>query len=541
MSKLVKAGLPCPSCSSSDAFSIYDDGHGYCFSCQSYVNDTNSLDIEFGSVYNGTTFKAKENKLTSLDQTNKELTEVYTSLRGINIDTRKKYGSSVFIDKTGKPVKTKYPYGASASKVRDLVQKDFRSEGNMKDAGLFGQDIFSPGMAEAIIITEGEEDAMAAYQMVQGSYPCVSVKSSSQAVSDCKKAAEFINSFNKIYIAFDNDAPGQKAAKEVSSLFNVNKVYHVVFGDNAKDANDYLINNRQKEFFNLVQNAEKYRPKGIISSSSQIKEALAKDTASAKVASYPFSNLDELTYGIRIGEVNLFLAQEKVGKTEVMRAIEHHLIKTTDYNIGIIHLEEQERRSICGLVGYEVNKPAHLPDSGLSNEDIFSVYEKMVKKEDRVFIYTHFGSDDPDSILDTIRYLVAVSGCKFIFLDHITMLVTGTEDDDERRKLDYISTRLATMTRELGFTLFLVSHVNDNGQARGSRNIPKIADLIVFISRDIEAEDVETRNTTNMVVRGNRFAGTTGPVKPLWFNPKTYTLAEKNIVEGEIPEVVNEF
>ena len=24
---------PCPNCPSSDAFAIYDDGHGYCFSC----------------------------------------------------------------------------------------------------------------------------------------------------------------------------------------------------------------------------------------------------------------------------------------------------------------------------------------------------------------------------------------------------------------------------------------------------------------------------------------------------------------------------
>ena len=28
---------PCPRCGSHDALTIYDDGHGYCFSCQGYI------------------------------------------------------------------------------------------------------------------------------------------------------------------------------------------------------------------------------------------------------------------------------------------------------------------------------------------------------------------------------------------------------------------------------------------------------------------------------------------------------------------------
>ena len=155
----------------------------------------------------------------------------------------------------------------------------------------------------------------------------------------------------------------------------------------------------------------------------------------------------------------------------------------------------------------------------------------MTKKDDRVYFYSHFGSDDPDVILDVIRYLVAVCDCKFIFLDHITMLVTGFEEDDERKKLDYISTRLAMLTRELNFTLFLISHVNDDGKTRGSRNIAKVADLIISLSRDIESEDLDTRNTTKVLVKGNRFAGMTGPIKPLYFDVKTYVLQEKDDLE----------
>jgi hypothetical protein len=109
------------------------------------------------------------------------------------------------------------------------------------------------------------------------------------------------------------------------------------------------------------------------------------------------------------------------------------------------------------------------------------------------------------------------------------MLVTGFEGEDERKKLDFLSTKLAMMTRELDFTLFIVSHVNDDGKTRGSRNISKIADLIVSLDRDIESASFEERNKTYLTVRGNRYAGLSGPAGVLTFDPSSFTLSELTI------------
>ena len=38
-SKAVKTHQPCPDCGSSDALSIYDDGHTFCFSCETVTRD----------------------------------------------------------------------------------------------------------------------------------------------------------------------------------------------------------------------------------------------------------------------------------------------------------------------------------------------------------------------------------------------------------------------------------------------------------------------------------------------------------------------
>lgn len=518
----------CPACGSSDANAVYDDGHSFCFSCNTHVNSyvssyDSSLGINTTKVYSYNKY-SKEYNNTHME---------YTSHRGITKETMEAYGVSAKVGSTGTVLAFSIPFGSS-TQIRELrgnTKEAITTIGNSDDIKLFGQDVFSAGSAKAITITEGAYDALSAYQMLGSKYPAVSVRSSATARRDCERARAYLNSFDQIYICFDGDEPGQRAAKEVSSLFDVNKVFHVQLTKH-KDANDYLQAGDIKEFTNVWWNSKKFMPKGIVSDYKSIQEILEKESAKA-TASYPFPTLDAMAYGIRLGELILFTALEKVGKTEVLRAIEYHLLKTTEENVGIIHLEEEEKRSVQGLASYELGVPCHLPDSGSSISDQFDAYQRITRRDGRLHFYTHFGSDDPNSILDIIRYLVGVCHCKYIFLDHITMLVTGFEDEDERKKLDYISTRLAMMTRELDFTLFLVSHVNDNGQTRGSRNIAKVADLIVHLDRDIESATPDERNTTKLTCRGNRFAGTTGPAGYLNFDPKSYKISEAPIEPPE--------
>lgn len=536
----VKLHQPCPVCDSKDAFSIDSEGWGKCFSCMA---DKKVLDKDEKVWYSNLIEYPIEQSFSSVHSERVTSIMVYTkqliSYRALTVDTLRFYNSSVRVAEDGKPLTIEFPYNNGAIKLRSFENKNFSWEGEAQGAFLYGMDKFAPASGQAITITEGEIDCMSVFQMFGSKYPVVSVRNAQGARSDCEKAHKYLNSFDKIYLAFDNDEPGQKAAAEVAKLFDVNKVYLVEMGGGCKDANDYLTKGRQAEFVRAWWNAKKFLPKNIVNSYDQIKEVLSRESAGS-VADYPFSTLQDMTYGIRFGEVNLFTAQEKVGKTEIMRAIEHHLLKTTDYNMAIIHLEEAEKRSVQGLLSYELGVPVHLPDCSASVDEQLKSYEGLTKRDGRLHFYTHFGSDDPDTILDTIRYLVSVCHCKFVFLDHITMLVTGFEGDDERKKLDYISTRLAMLTRELDFTLFLVSHVNDNGQTRGSRNISKVADLIVHLERNNEADDFDTRNTTHLMVKGNRFAGKSGPAGYLLFDPHTYMVKEKTL-DGEPETTISPF
>jgi twinkle protein len=421
----------------------------------------------------------------------------------------------------GKPISLGFPYPNGSFKVRQLEKKAFHSVGDIGKAGLFGRNKFGAGSHKYITITEGELDAASLYQVIRS--PVVSVHSSSSAGLDCSIDRSYLNSFERIYLAFDNDDQGRDAAAKVAKLFDYNKVWTVKF-DRFKDANGYLEAGQSDELRQVWWNSKKYLPETVISSFHEFKKIL--DTVDRKGVDYPFPTLNHMTYGIRTGESILITAMEGVGKTELMHAIEYQLLKETDDNVGAIFLEEPKKRHLQSLAGLEIKKPVHLPDGGASSSDIYSALTRVIRGDDRLHVYSHFGSNDPEVLLDTIRFLVTARSCRYILFDHITMAVSGLGGEDERRALDYLSTRLEVLVKELDFALIFVSHVNDNGQTRGSRNISKVADIRIDAYRNLTDPNPVVRNTTNLVISKNRFSGKTGPAGSLLFNPLTYTLTE---------------
>lgn len=531
-----KTHQPCPKCRSSDAATLFLDGRSRCFSCNEWdLYQLNDL-IEMGLPADGLAQEVRELPIIS---SSNSFTYQYVSTRGITTATMEKYGALTKVAEDGTPIAIGFPYtqDGSAQKIRMLHTKQFYSVGEMRNATLFGKHLFPSGSARSITITEGEFDTLAAYQMLASGYPVVSVRSSSSAKQDCQREYEYLNSFERIYLALDADENGQKASQEIARLFDFNKIYHVKLDETFKDANGYLTAGKAEVFKRTWWNSKRFVPEGVLSQLSEFDDII--DHSENKVGvPFPFPTLQDKTYGIRTGETILFTAMEGIGKTEIIRAIEHHLLKTTDACIGIIHLEEGKERALKGLAGYELKAPVHLPDSNVSNTDIKHAIHTLVKHDERLHIYSHFGSSDPSVILDTIRFLVTSCNCKYIFLDHITMVVSGLGDDDERKALDYISTRLAMMVEELDFALIFVSHVNDEGRTRGSRNISKVAGTWIELSRDQQALSEEERNTTYLTIKKNRFGAHTGPAGKLFFDFSTFMITEKSLFLP--PEVLHD-
>ena len=256
-------------------------------------------------------------------------------------------------------------------------------------------------------------------------------------------------------------------------------------------------------------------------------------------ALYPYKGLNELLYGLRPAELITVTAGSGLGKSQFLREILYHVLKTTDWNIGGLFLEESVKKTARSIMSLEANKKLHLPDTLVSPEELKSAFNATLGT-DRIYLFDHFGSTNIDNILNRIRYMVKACDCRLIFLDHISIVVSGQDNGDERKAIDEMMTRLRTLVQELSVTLVAVSHLkrpngnqgHEDGQAvslsqlRGSGAIAQLSDAVITLERNSMAEDPNVRHITKVSVAKNRYCGLTGPACELRYDTDTGRMLE---------------
>ena len=485
----VKTGQACPCGKSSDAYAVDDKGNGFCFSggCAKPF------------------FRNEEAE--EFDKDNMTL-EAFPH-RGLTAKTFDTFGVKTKIYE-GMPLETAFFYPNGAIKIRNFAEKKFRTQGDMSNAALFGSNVSDRGSKRVITITEGEYDALSVHQMLPNETAAVSVRSSSSAYQDCRKEYDYINSFEKIVINFDNDTPGQEAAKRVASLFDFKKVFNLVLGKH-KDANKYLEEGDEIDYCKAWRGVKRYTPDNILSTMSEFRKAL-EEKRGERLATYPFEILNSMLWGLHRGEVVVIKAPEGVGKSEFFRALENHVLKSTKHPIGLIHLEEDNGTTLRAMAGYFSERPVLSPEAPAEDEEIVKILESIVgEDENRFVLHSSFDVEDEDAFMDNVRFMVAACGAQVVFFDHISWLAAnGSEGDDERKRLDRIAQRLKLLAQELGFCLVMISHVNDDGQTRGSRYISKVANTVISLFRD-KTNPEERLKTVIMVEKARLIGAKEGP------------------------------
>ena len=521
--------IACEHCGSSDANALYTDGHTYCFSCGVIESESSHEDRE--------RWKEEFNRANAM-KTEGEVKPIPD--RGITRDTCEYYK----VTQTGQ--KHIYPYADEtgayvASKVRTVANKTFSVEGHWGKTGLFGQSLFHKG-GKYVTLVEGELDALAAFQMLGSKWPVVSVKNGAQAaLKDCKAAFEWLDSFESVVICFDADEPGKKAAEEVAELFG-SKAKIVKHIQTCKDACDYLKSGETKSFVDSWWKAETYVPDGIVAASS-LWEEVSKPEQPAE-ALYPFKGLNSLLYGFRPAELITVTAGSGLGKSQFLREILFHILNTTKWNIGGMFLEESVRKTARSIMSLRANKLLHLPDTKVSTEELQDAFQHTLGT-DRIYLFDHFGSTSADNIINRIRYMAKACDCRIVFLDHLSIIISGQDNGDERKAIDVMMTRLRTLVQELNITLIVVSHLkrpsgnqgHEDGQAvslsqlRGSGAIAQLSDAVITLERNSMSADATERHTTKVAVAKNRYAGATGPACDLIYNPDTGRMTESRLEE----------
>lgn len=555
----VKTRLPCPKCGGKDPVGLNEDGSAYCFSCAeriaNYDRAVSGDDISVDELAPVTDMKTyKNNMATEINAPLTNGTFIQLKDRGISLETAKKYGVRATEDLQGNTLSHSYPYYTvneiAGYKIRTVGDKLFSWMGSPKDAGLFGQQIFRDG-GKYITITEGECDAMAAYELLGSKWPVVSLKNGAAgAVKDIKESIEFLEKYEKIIICFDNDKAGREAAIKVARVISPGKAKILSFPEETKDANDMLKNKRHVDFVNRWWDAKTYTPSGVLNA----KELYDKYQNRERKESipYPWKGLNKKLLGLRQGELVTLTGGTGLGKSSITRELEHWIINNTKDNVGIVALEEDYLRTLDGIMSIEADSKLFIDSvrDEFNPTLIKQMYDKLFNN-DRVWVHAHFGATDIEEIFSKLRFMIVGCDCKWVIVDHLHMLVAASVEGDERRTLDSIMHRLRCIVEETGAGMILVSHLrrvegnsgHENGVSvglnhlRGSQSIAQLSDCVIALERNQQAEDDIESNTTHMRVLKSRYTGDVGMATHLLYHNDTGRLSEID-PEDELGEEV---
>jgi len=549
---VAKTHQSCPICTHNDCVTVFSNGTAWCHS-----HCIEGKDKPF--KYNQETIETKATqKIISAD--NSRYSFGALTDRKIAEDTARKYGVKVTYNYEGKIAEHMYPFYSentlTATKIRTVSTKDFRWTGSATEAGLFGEHLFKSG-GKYLLITEGECDAMASYELMGSKWPVVSIKGGAgSAVKDIKNSLEFVEGFEFVVICFDKDKAGREASKEVARILKPGKAKIMTLPNGFKDPNDMLEANEHQKFLQSFWDSKVYTPSGV-RNISELREKFHNREQKESIP-YPWQGLNKKLLGMRQSEMVVLTGGTGLGKSSVTREIEHHLIMNTNDNVGVIALEEDWRRTVDGILSIEANARIYIDQERekFSKEELDKLFEILYagKNKDRVWIHAHFGTNSIEEIFSKLRFMIIGCGCRWVVIDHLHMLVSAVHERDERRAIDNIMTRLRSIVEETGVGLILVSHLrrvdgnkgHENGievslsHLRGSHSIGQLSDVCCSLERNQQSDDPDEANTTTVRVLKSRYTGDVGIACRLLYDRETGRLSEKPLEEYEFSEDKNE-
>ena len=504
---------PCDHCGSSDARAVYSDGHSFCFACPPETS------WGAGDGYVGAEKKATHAADGTVDFAQKQGRYSALNARGLQVEVCRQYG--YWLGNFGGETKqvANYYDGSGnlvAQKIRDR-HKDFFIAGKMPKDGLFGKQLWNGG--SKIIVTEGEIDCLTVAQMQGGKYPVVSIpRGAEDAKKVCAANYAYFDQFKEIILMFDMDAPGRNASQEAAEVLPPGKVRIAVLP--LKDPNECLLAGQSKAVLDQVWNAQKYVPDGVVSAKS-LKARIKEKKVIASMPLVGPHELTRMTKAIREGEVILVTSGSGSGKSTFVRQNTYNLFHEAKIPVGVAMLEESVEETVQDIVGLHIgNRVRQNPDG--TTEDEFDEAFDEIFDSNMLHLYDAFAESAEDRLLARLAYMVEVEGCKVIVLDHISIVVSAMDgENDERKMIDRLMTKLKTFAKTKSVAVFVICHLKnpDKGKPheegrpvtatdlRGSGGLRQLSDTIIAVERNQQGSNP---NLIRFRLLKCRFTGETG-------------------------------
>lgn len=503
--------------------------------------------------------------------------------RGIRKETCERFGvRGALSEKDGKTVEAFYfpsynQKGTLTGFMKQDITKGKDEDGHWLAVGSvnIGNKLLGQDVAESInrkranlIVTEGGWDCLSTFQALvdnvkgtkyEGMEPqVVSIPlGTKNAVEAILHNEAYVSSHDALTIFFDDDhctpaeakkgiMKGHEAREAVAAALidSGMSIMSVTAEMGFKDASDYMQAGKSTELAKLVQFGKKPFSTEKVIDASEISFETIIEPQPKGVMIDCFPKLMERLYGFREKELTMILAPSGVGKSTVCSILADKFMKD-GHKIGMIFLEEGNKDTFQRLIAAELKvnylKFKRNPLAVAAKEAIKEVYDQITNN-DKLVLLDHFGSMPIDSLMAKVKNMVLVKGCKYILLDHLSMVVSGNETDNERKELDMVMTALASFCAANAVHLIVVCHINrsDSQQflppkgkegeafwvnvrkesARGSAALEQCSWNIIGIEPEILPDF--SRGRVRLKVLKTRFGDSLGIADVFTLNPDTW-------------------
>lgn len=421
--------------------------------------------------------------------------------RGIRKETLERFGVKVAVSQTdGKtPEAIYFPSYNQKGKVTGYSKQDLTKSKEEKyhwsvvGSVTIGNKLFGQNVAESqnrkrnnLTITEGQWDMLSVWQAgvdsvkntkYEGIEPLVvSIPmGTANAVEAILHNETYVQSHDALTIFFDDDhcTPAELAKKIMKGHEAREAVANALVGsgmslftvtpeEGFKDASDYMQAGRSDDLAKLVQFGRRpYSSEKIVKAADLDLDFLLEPRPEGiYVNSFP--KLMDKLHGFRTRELVLLTSPSGVGKSTVCSIFASAFMQAGE-KLGMVYLEETNKETIQRLIASKL-KVNYLefknnPLKVASRERIEAAYKEIVDN-DQLVMLGHFGSLPISELMAKIKHMHLVEGCKFIVLDHLSLVISGSAVKDERKELDMVMTELAAFCAANEVCIIAVSHIN---------------------------------------------------------------------------------
>jgi len=489
--------------------------------------DFSSLQRHFGDIPKKLKQRFLNENKTNYKKPNKEVLPIkpgqknvfeYLKGRGFTIETIKHFrlGADENI--------VKFPYFKNGEltniKYRNILDKKKTWQEKDAEPLLFNRDNIE---GKRIVICEGEFDCLALFQY---GIEAVSVPGGASNMDWVEREWEYLETFDKIYLCYDNDNAGKHGAMEAAERIGLWRCFIVELP--RKDANECLMQGIPKqEISNSFNNSKDLTPDTIVDPlyfQSKIHDLFQMGT---KLFGTPtaWKALDSILKGWRGGEVTIWSGRNGSGKSTIINQV-------------ILDLAEKGEKSCI----YSGEMPpdrylrwAIIQQSKIESPAPYKIDETLHWMSGKLYIVNLTDMITPDKLLNDFEYAARRYGCKHFVIDSL-MKIQINENDEYNQQKQFVG-RLAEFCQKFNCHIHLVAHPRKSNtdddtpgkvDIKGSSHITDLAHNVIVLYRPSDehkeksAKKKATVSDMQLYVKKNREFGVEGKIH-MFFNAKTKT------------------